>query len=621
MIREVNITLDLYKQNYSSVKLKQSDTTKLIFNIFTNGVTANLSSHSFILNFLKADKTVAIQNTNFDTSNIASGIVKVTLIDDCVRVAGESKIELQIKKDGNLISNFNIDVFVESALLDYTTSQNKNTVLDELNDAIDEGISTKAELDNWILTHGDISRLDDRVDVVESSLADNTSKVNILVKMKANPFFYGAKGDGVTDDTLAIINAINSMTNGGELDLPPNDFLVKGTGSNIFLLDRPVKIKGKGYTSQLVVEETTPITCDIIKISPNVSAGKTLYGLEDFRIKAKSGTPGRHGIHLDVTNTGQYLSKFNMAGVSVNALGGKSVKLTNPTNSDGFFCSTFQDNEFWSGTEFERIGDSVNFLRNIVTGNNIGFDISTVLGARECVIENNNITANGALKLRSGSLLKFLRNQVEQTIQYAGIDNAMIVIGSEAVCSLIEIEGNNLNSHNNINNILKIDKSVFTTIDKNYLIKGVEEAINITANANRTFIGRRNFYEYNGTEISPSILDNGNGTAGVEKIATLQNAWVEYDPTNYGNAGYWKDYEGVVHLQGVIKSGVTTNGTTLFTLPVNFRPSKVRMFKVTSRDGSGVVQAEIIITPTGNVYIQTGGNVYLNLNDISFKAG
>lgn len=180
MLRDVTINIDLYRQNYSPIKLKQSDTTKLTFNVFTNGVAANLTGHSFVLNFLKADSTLVIQNTNFDTTNIASGIVKITLVDDCTRVAGSSKMELQIKKDGNLISNFSIDVNVECALLDNTPSQNKNTLIEELNSAIDEGVLTLNDLNAWLTTHADITNLDNRMDAAESSLADkaNISYVN-----------------------------------------------------------------------------------------------------------------------------------------------------------------------------------------------------------------------------------------------------------------------------------------------------------------------------------------------------------------------------------------------------------------------------------------------------------
>lgn len=201
MIRDILINVDLYKQNYNSIKLKQLDTTKITFNVLKNGVTTDLSGHSFILNFLKSDSTVVIQNTNFDTTNISDGIVSVTLVDDCVSIAGESKIELQIKKDGNLISNFTIDVIVENALLDYVTSENKNTIVEELNDAIGEGISTKTALENVIATadtttyatKGDINEVSEQLTENENYLDKYTieNQENFIDVLQRNTPYNG----------------------------------------------------------------------------------------------------------------------------------------------------------------------------------------------------------------------------------------------------------------------------------------------------------------------------------------------------------------------------------------------------------------------------------------------
>lgn len=52
---------------------------------------------------------------------------------------------------------------------------------------------------------------------------------------------------------------------------------------------------------------------------------------------------------------------------------------------------------------------------------------------------------------------------------------------------------------------------------------------------------------------------------------TLLNSWVNYGGV-YQTPGYYKDPLGMVHLRGLVKDGTTTAGTTLFTLPVGFRP-------------------------------------------------
>jgi hypothetical protein len=90
----------------------------------------------------------------------------------------------------------------------------------------------------------------------------------------------------------------------------------------------------------------------------------------------------------------------------------------------------------------------------------------------------------------------------------------------------------------------------------------------------------------------------GNGTySQVEAwtAPTLLNSWVEYALGNMAS-GYMKDPMGFIHLRGTIKNGTTTNGTTLFTLPVNYRPSAMVSYAVNN----------------GSVYVDTSGNVRLN---------
>lgn len=53
---------------------------------------------------------------------------------------------------------------------------------------------------------------------------------------------------------------------------------------------------------------------------------------------------------------------------------------------------------------------------------------------------------------------------------------------------------------------------------------------------------------------------------------SLQNSWVD-NGGGYLASGYYKDSLGVVHLQGMIKSGTTADGTTLFTLNSGYRPA------------------------------------------------
>lgn len=152
-IREININnLDLNKQNYNNVSFKQDDTTRLIFNIYKNGVTIDLSGSSFSLIFTKPDKTFVLQDTDFDTTNVATGILKVLLDIDCLRSAGEGNLELEIKKDGNRISSFLIPYVIQESGLEGIPSESKATINNELNTTINNAVTTKTELENVIAT-------------------------------------------------------------------------------------------------------------------------------------------------------------------------------------------------------------------------------------------------------------------------------------------------------------------------------------------------------------------------------------------------------------------------------------------------------------------------------------
>lgn len=74
---------------------------------------------------------------------------------------------------------------------------------------------------------------------------------------------------------------------------------------------------------------------------------------------------------------------------------------------------------------------------------------------------------------------------------------------------------------------------------------------------------------------------------------TLLNGWV-----NYGggavNAGYYKTAQGIVHIQGIVKSGTVA---LAFVLPVGYRIAAEQTFPVSSNASFG----RLIADATGNI--------------------
>lgn len=96
---------------------------------------------------------------------------------------------------------------------------------------------------------------------------------------------------------------------------------------------------------------------------------------------------------------------------------------------------------------------------------------------------------------------------------------------------------------------------------------------------------------------------------------TLVNSWVDFDATTYNAAGYWLDSVGVVHLRGLIKSGVV--GSAAFVLPTGYRPSRFEYHAAASNSLFGLVS---ISAASGNVTPAAGSNVWFSLDGITFRA-
>jgi len=91
--------------------------------------------------------------------------------------------------------------------------------------------------------------------------------------------------------------------------------------------------------------------------------------------------------------------------------------------------------------------------------------------------------------------------------------------------------------------------------------------------------------------------------------------------TNFGSgfepAGYYKDGDGVVHLQGLILLGVAGVGAAMYALPVGYRPSANEMFAVNANSAFGRCD----VLSTGDVVAVDGTNSqYFNTSGISFRA-
>ena len=122
---------------------------------------------------------------------------------------------------------------------------------------------------------------------------------------------------------------------------------------------------------------------------------------------------------------------------------------------------------------------------------------------------------------------------------------------------------------------------------------------------------------------------------GAAGEAAYQNSWKGYNGPPFGNASFYKDSSGVVHLSGLTCSEnsqdptVCTSGTLIgatvpiFTLPVGFRPASQLLFTTLSYGGSNYEHTRIDVTTAGVVELispPNGGENWVSLDGISFLA-
>jgi hypothetical protein len=128
--------------------------------------------------------------------------------------------------------------------------------------------------------------------------------------------------------------------------------------------------------------------------------------------------------------------------------------------------------------------------------------------------------------------------------------------------------------------------------------------------------------KYNGVQINAGNVRGPIGVTGNDgepaPVAAwtnpvLLNSWVDYGTDTYEPAGYYLDRKRVF-IKGLIKNGVMN--TTLFNLPVGFRPPLNFIIPVLTDGGPGSME----IRNTGDVVLGSGGtNAWVSISNVSFR--
>lgn len=441
---------------------------------------------------------------------------------------------------------------------------------------------------------------------------------------------------GVADLRTYIQAAINyAQTLNGALFFPPGRYVMSANaGGYCLLITNPLTmyaIPGSAYLEAAGASDTVGVTTAVgggvntIAIIPGIACSfLTLDGLT-FGSANNGVRYGYAAVYMPII-ANRNLGNFTMRRCLVMGGSGPALIHDNAAGANtngGMYCSLIEENVLQGGQvgtgiiTLNYVGDSNTIRHNIITGTGVGIVSNNVAGASLLVIDDNNITASGGAILHDGgSRLKVIDNNIEQTFANGTTNGAMVDLNGLISTSSSPMIANNhmgalaagVTSHVRIRNTVggRVEQNTFTTTT------GTQNCIDVDT-SDETIIGR-NTSGQNGGTITAMVTEgaSSSGIMGVRKALAglLVNSWVA--ATSYAAPAFHKDQEGRVTLSGSISGG--TQGTTICTLPVGFRPIGTVAFAC-----SGTAAGSLItVNSSGVVTAVVSDTVRLDLNTIIF---
>lgn len=445
----------------------------------------------------------------------------------------------------------------------------------------------------------------------------------------------GALADGTTDDGVALRKAmlVGSYL-GDRTYLSRGTYKTGASSGSSFLIDSPVSIDGAGSVYTAINPSLNGTSDDTIRIVPNPAVDMALTRLSGFALHdpTNGSRAGRHGIFINTQTTGANLAKFSMRDVQIgpspNANSWGVYHLNNTTNNvnGGLYTALIANNQINNGIKLDGSGDSISVVHSVITGQNIGVEASLANGASLLEVQGCNITTqNGAFRLDNGHRFRFIGNNVEcfagtgaaannnsSVVNIAGANG--VIFGGVIKENLIAGFGST-----DATTLIRLKNARGTLVSDNVLLSGAIGVVNGIVIENDCYdvrIGPNIFQSALG--LPNKVIDNGIGTMGVVKTATLANSWVAY-AVGTETLKFIKDVNGIVRLYGSIKNGTITAGTLITTLPVGFRPSGIIAAWTGSLNGATPSLTQVTIETDGSVRISFAQNTRLDIN-MSFPA-
>lgn len=195
----------------------------------------------------------------------------------------------------------------------------------------------------------------------------NNSEFIIVKNREINLKDFGAKGDGVTDDTTAIQDWLNALTSGKTGYAPSGTYLFKS--ALVAPMANNIAIVGQGQKETIFLYGGTDTTIDLLTIGNGIDAF-TGWVLKDFNIESTTTMTAGAALHLK--------------------------RLQNGTEIQGVSFSTLNTTQkLWNGIWF----DNINIAHYVLFGINAKNEAIIVSG-KTGVVESSDLT------LDKGSIVK-----------------------------------------------------------------------------------------------------------------------------------------------------------------------------------------------------------------------
>lgn len=249
-ILETNLDL---KQNLNIYAVcKQLDTLHLNFNVYDDGIQADLTNYNVRLKAMKSDKVPLIQETDYTVSN---NLVTIIAHEQLTTTSGTTLVELQFinKTTGEKKATFNLNLKVIASILEVnrTISTATYTLLQELENKLDQASTTKTGLDEI------------------NSTALETKTALDLSKSKA-------------DASKALLDESNSVANTTKNNL--NTSITNANNSKIALDNS----KSNADASKIVLDESIDEANDFVATHGDISElNNRVVNVEEEIIKAR----------------------------------------------------------------------------------------------------------------------------------------------------------------------------------------------------------------------------------------------------------------------------------------------------------------------------------------------